>query len=111
LKYALNYFNKFNVLFQSRSISINLLQNNSICLFKNICQHFVKPHLINDHSHEIYFADKNNYLSCDEVFVEAECQSELKEIPENDKDIILEFKKNCFQFYLKAAEDFFSINA
>jgi hypothetical protein len=34
------------------------------------------------------FADKNNYLSCDEVFVRADCQFEFKKIPENDKDII-----------------------
>jgi len=40
-----------------------------------------------------------------EVFVGAEYQSELEKIPASDDHIILEFKKNCFQFYLKAAEE------
>lgn len=105
LKFVLNYFNSFNALFQSRTISIHTLHGHSMRLLKDICQNFVKPNLINENVHLILFSNKDNLLPIDEIFIGSECQQEFKLMSPKDLNLISEFKKNCCQFYCKAAEE------
>eukprot|EP00102_Acyrthosiphon_pisum_P015002 XP_008185353.1 PREDICTED: uncharacterized protein LOC103310057 [Acyrthosiphon pisum] len=71
LKYALNYLNTFNALFQSREIMIHKIFDQSLNLMKIICQNFVKPSLL-DNISCLNIGDISNLLPVEEVFVGAE---------------------------------------
>lgn len=99
------YFNSFKSLFQSRSVSIHKLHER---LLKDICQDFVKPHLIHKNVCFILFAEKRNLLAIDDIFTGSECQKELKILLTTEKIMILELKKNCSHFYCKAVDEMVS---
>lgn len=102
LKFVLDYFNKFNSLFQSRSIIIHKLFSLSLSLIKSITQNFIKPKLITDNIFKIDFNSKLNQLPILEVFVGTECQNVLNLQPENQ---IILFKEKCLNFYITAAQE------
>lgn len=101
-KFVLDYFNKFNSFFQSRSIIIHKLFSLSLSLIKSISQNFIKPKLINDNIFRIDFNNKVNQLPILELFVGTECQNILNLQPENK---IVLFKEKCLNFYITSAQD------
>jgi len=102
LKFVLDYFNKFNSFFQSRSIVIYKLFSLSLSLIKSISQNFIKPKLINDNIFRIDFNNKVNQLPILELFVGTECQNVLNLQPENK---IVLFKEKCLNFYIISAQE------
>ncbi|CAI6359908.1 unnamed protein product [Macrosiphum euphorbiae] len=100
LKYALNYLNTFNALFQSREIMIHKLFDQSLNLMKIICQNFVKPSLLDNISCLNFHI--SNLLPVEEVFLGAECQSLLNLQPIDNINV---FKEKCQKFYITVAEE------
>lgn len=95
LKYVLNFFNSFNVLFQARKILIHKLFSNSQQLIAQIADNFMNTFegtkqisLLNPDSHEQLKALHKIYFGPEcEVFLLNEFQERTTEI------------QNCLQFY------------
>jgi len=101
LKYSLQYFNSYNAMFQTRSIIIQDLYSNTTKLLKLLCQNFIKPSLLRDDLSKLVYDDPNNLLPESEVFLGAECEMGINNLPDS---IVSEVRTQCLKFYIKAAE-------
>ena len=101
LKYALNYFNKFNALFQSRKILIHKLYENSQRLIYEIAQNFIKPEFL-EAIYNINFDIEEIRQPLENVYVGLDCESFLKTEP---LELRKEIKIKCLDFYLTAIRE------
>jgi hypothetical protein len=103
LKYSLNYMNTFNALFQSKNVLIQDLHSNSVKLFLEVCQNFIKgdtlsvcydkfPNLIHAH----------NYLPIEKVYTGPECESLLISLPTN---IQHDVRVHILDFYVTLSKE------
>lgn len=102
LKYALNFLNSFNALFQSRKILIHKLFDSSETLFKQICSNFLKPesYAVGNLS-EINVKHPHNFLDLENINLGIECQEFIHNMPQTEKIDIL---KMCLRFYITVAD-------
>ncbi|KAF0732745.1 protein FAM200B-like [Aphis craccivora] len=101
-QYSLQYFNSYNAMFQTRSIIIQDLYSNTTKLLKLLCQNFIKPSLLRDDLSKLVYSYPNNLLPESEVFFGAECEMEIKNLPDS---IVFEVRTQCLKCYIKAAEE------
>lgn len=69
---------------------------------KTLCQHFIKPSLLNNNISSLNLKNLNNLLPLSELFVGAECQELLNLQSEEN---VIKFKEKCQNFYITAAEE------
>lgn len=75
LKYVLNILNKFNALFQSRTILIHKISDASENILKDFLTNFIKIDVLNTvQLHNINVDDPNNFLQNDRFFLGTECE-------------------------------------
>jgi hypothetical protein len=97
LSFVLNYFSKFNALFQGRNLLIQELYQKSVCILSQILQNYVKPHLLNN---VIGLNPKHptNFLPLEEINLGYKCNLYITEnLP---LDLQKEFKKSACSFTL-----------
>ncbi|CAH1111603.1 unnamed protein product [Psylliodes chrysocephalus] len=102
LKYALNFLNSFNALFQPRKVLIHNLFDSSEKLLKQICSNFLKPEVYaaNRNLSEINVKHPNNFEQLQNINLGIECQEFIRNMPQTEKNYIL---KMCLQFYITVA--------
>lgn len=102
LKYSLNYMNQFNALFQSQNSLIDILKKESVKLFLQISQNFLKPSVLKEEYLNCNILHPSNYLPNDQIFVGAECEALLSTL-----DILIQndFKRNILKFYITICEE------
>lgn len=102
LKYALNFLNSFNALFQARIVLIHKLFDSSEKLFKQICSNFLKPEVYaaNSNLSQINVKHPNNFQELENINLGIECEEFIHNMPQTEKNDIL---KMCLQFYITVA--------
>lgn len=103
LKYALNFLNSFNALFQSRSILVHKLFDSSEKLFKQICSNFLKPEVYaTGNLGQINLKHPHLFLPLERVNLGIECDEVLARMSEANRNDV---KKKCLQFYVTVATE------
>lgn len=74
LKHVLYFFNRFNMFFQALETRVQLLQSESLKFLKKICNHFIKPELLENISNNFDFSKKENQKALNEIFLGNECE-------------------------------------
>lgn len=101
LKYVLNILNKFNALFQSRTILIHKISDASENILKEFLTHFIKTDVLNNvQLHTINVDDHNNFLQNDRVFLGTECEDYINNF---NSEVVTEIKNKCLEFFIQAA--------
>jgi hypothetical protein len=100
MKYALNFLNSFNALFQSGTILIHKLREHCHNLFTQLCSNYLKPELCNSEMiFSINLRNPHNFLQLIKIKLGGECELFLKTLPDGQE----EFRKKCLSFYITAA--------
>lgn len=100
LKYALNFFNSFNALFQSERILIHRLAECSEQIWRQLAQNFIRPELLE--SSVVNLEDALIFVPVASVYVGPECEHILEKFESTDA---IEVKTNCLQFYKTALKE------
>ncbi|XP_071581188.1 zinc finger BED domain-containing protein 5-like [Temnothorax nylanderi] len=99
LKYALNYFNNFNALFQSRNILIHKLYESSQQVIRQLADNFLKY----DNVENISISElDNNVQHIDNIRIGPECDSFLETL---SLECAQEIKLKCLDFYVTAVRE------
>ena len=101
LQYSLNYFNKFNALFQSRKILIHKLHSSSQKIISDIAQNFMFPETLK-HISTLNVDDEKNIKHLPDICVGPECESFLQTQP---LEFLLEIKLKCLDFYKTTVQE------
>lgn len=99
LKYALNYLNELNALFQSKKILVHVLHSESVKIFLKLGQNCIKKTELKTNC---IVRSPHVSLPIQEVFLGPECEEFLKQLPEKN---MLQIKMDCLKFYIKALEE------
>jgi hypothetical protein len=100
MKYALNFLNSFNALFQSGTILIHKLREHCHNLFTQLCSNYLKPELCNSEMiFSINLGNPHNFLQLIKIKLGDECELFLKTLPADGQE---EFRKKCLSFYITA---------
>lgn len=101
LKYVLNIINSFNALFQSKTILIHKITEESENILKDFCSNFIKLDVLsNNELKSINVADPNNYLPNKNIILGTECDKYIQSFsPEAYEQV----KNTCLEFYVTAA--------
>ncbi|XP_066583780.1 protein FAM200A-like [Prorops nasuta] len=106
LKFVLNYFNSFSAYFQTRETRVHLIYDKSVQLLKDLCINYLKTPLINYLTDNIRLSDEHNIKNIEEIYLGPDCEKYLTELEkEGRKDIVIDVRKHCLQFYLTAAKE------
>jgi hypothetical protein len=104
LKYALNFINTFNALFQSKTILIHVLHEQSQILLKDLCSNFIKPEIwMQTNLHEIDVFINNHHLPLNKIKLGIECEAIVEH--QMTTDGRNEFIRNCLNFYITATRE------
>jgi len=101
LKYSLNYFNKFNALFQSRKTLIHTLYANSQQLILQIALNFIPSEALKNIS-LLTIDDKNDDQYLNHIRLGSECEDLLTTL---SLECAREIKLNCLNFYKTAVRE------
>ncbi|XP_063931363.1 uncharacterized protein LOC135143427 [Zophobas morio] len=103
LKYALNFLNAFNALFQSNAIIIHQLQDNCNRLLLQLCSNYLKTEVCYckdlsaiNLAHPEYFVELKN------IKLGAACESYLQSAPLAVQETV---RKYCLSFYVTAGSE------
>lgn len=102
LKYSLNFMNQFNALFQSRSSLIDCLRKESIRLFLQLGQNFLKPSVLKMEYLTGNILHPSNYLPIEKIYVGPECAQSLLTLTINEQN---ELRKKMLEFYVTLAKE------
>ncbi|EFA12406.1 hypothetical protein TcasGA2_TC016408 [Tribolium castaneum] len=102
MKYALNYLNSFNALFQSKTTLIHSLQKESKRLLLQLCQNFIKPNVLKENNLNLSLIQPSNYLEIEHVYVGTDCLNILNTMNAYDQK---EIRLNILKFYICAAQE------
>lgn len=101
LKYALNIFNSFNALFQSRLPQIHVLFKKSHSLMRQLCQNFMKREVIMDKNlASINIQNPHNFVDINKVYLGNECEELLTQLP---REAVHDIRLKCLNFYIMSA--------
>lgn len=103
MDYTLNFFNKFNALFQSKSVMIHRLRDESIQLLKDLCQNYLMPENI-DRITTTKLDDPRTYLALEEIYMGPKCEKFMKQYPQY-VDGFKVVRQKGLDFYVAAAKD------
>lgn len=104
LEYALNFFNEYNALFQSKDVMIHQLRNKSIKLLKDVCQNYLADDNI-DHITTTKLDDPRIFVPLEKVFLGRQCENYIKNAPPQYLQGFNVLRKKCIDFYVTAAVD------
>lgn len=103
MKYALNFLNSFNALFQSNNILIHKLRGHCLNLFVQLCTNYLKPELCTrEKILDMNLRHPDNFLPLNKIKIGGECEIFLRSLPVDGQD---EFRKKCLSFYITAATE------
>jgi hypothetical protein len=103
LKYALNFINSFNALFQSRYVLIHKLYDESQKILTQICGNFVKVEIcLEKDLSKVNLKHPDCHLPLNAIIVGIECSKMLDVLSAQDKE---NFRKKCLLFYITAATE------
>ncbi|KYN29119.1 hypothetical protein ALC57_01438 [Trachymyrmex cornetzi] len=103
MAHVLPLFNNFNKLFQSESIVINCLGEESHRFLRLICANFLHP-IAFENINKINPKNPNMLLPLEKINIGFAAKTTLSSIVNQDNDI-LEFKLRCLKFYQVAVEE------
>lgn len=101
LKYSLNYFNKFNALFQSRNILIHTLHKSSQQLIRQVALNFMTFEALKNIA-TLTIDDENDDQYLNHIRLGSECEELLTTLP---LECAQEIKLNCLNFYKTAVRE------
>lgn len=101
LKYLLNFFNTFNVLFQSRKVLIHKLFNTNQQIIQQIGQNFIIPEALKDIVN-LNIDNENILQHVNDVYVGPECENFLVTLFD---DCVQEIKLKCLGLYKTAVRE------
>ncbi|KYN07742.1 hypothetical protein ALC62_01253 [Cyphomyrmex costatus] len=106
LKYVLNFFNAFNIFFETLETRIYLLQSKSLILLQQICQNFLKTEHLTSSLLDIDFSLEENHKILNEICLGSECEEYLNELVRQEhENVVVTVRQNCLMFYVTAANE------
>lgn len=102
LKYALNFMNQFNALFQSKYNLVHKLQKESCDMFLRIGQNFLKSEVLNYNKINKTVLHPSNFLPLEELYLGPECQQLLPSVCHDEQH---NFKIKILEFYVTICEE------
>ncbi|KYN07743.1 hypothetical protein ALC62_01254 [Cyphomyrmex costatus] len=106
LKYVLNFFNAFNIFFETLETRIHLLQSRSLKLLQQVCQNFLKTEYLTSSLSDVDFSLEENQKILNEIFLGSECEEYLNELVRQEhENVVVAVRENCLMFYVTAAKE------
>jgi hypothetical protein len=100
LKYALNFINSFNTLFQSSDVLIHSLAKKSQILFQQFAQNFIHNQLLLTDRKPIDLLNPHCYLPLEEIYLGTECNAFVNTLSPPEQHGV---RVKILQFYVTAA--------